>query len=164
MKSHGFTLIELLVVIAIIGLLSSIVLASLNTARQKGNIAAVQADLSSMQTAFEMYFNSHNAYPPSTDDCSACSSPCDAAQWNLVVTALENDGDMSNVPKTDPWGNPWCYDNNYHEPNCSLDTVLYSSGPNGSNESNSGTLASNGQTTFRGDDIGVIITPGPVCP
>ncbi|HQU07987.1 MAG: hypothetical protein B7X04_03155 [Parcubacteria group bacterium 21-54-25] len=36
----GFTLIELLVVIAIIGLLSSVVLASLNVALQKGNIAA----------------------------------------------------------------------------------------------------------------------------
>ena len=53
MKRHrGFTLIELLVVIAIIGLLSSIVFASLGSARTKGRIAAVQGLMRNLENGF----------------------------------------------------------------------------------------------------------------
>ena len=59
----GFTLIELLVVIAIIGILSAVVLASLSTARSKGNDAAVQSNLSTIQTQAEIYYgNNSNSY------------------------------------------------------------------------------------------------------
>ncbi len=58
----GFTLIELLVVIAIIGILSSVVLASLNTARSKGNDASVKANLDTIRTQSAIYYDTNNGY------------------------------------------------------------------------------------------------------
>lgn len=55
-KNKGFTLIELLVVIAIIGILSSVVLASLNTARNKGNDAATKNNLANLRPQAEMWY------------------------------------------------------------------------------------------------------------
>lgn len=59
-------MIELLVVIAIIGILSSVVLASLNDARQKSRDAKRIADVKQMQLALELYFDSNGTYPSST--------------------------------------------------------------------------------------------------
>jgi prepilin-type N-terminal cleavage/methylation domain-containing protein len=56
-KNKGFTLIELLVVIAIIGILASVVLASLNTARNKGKDASAKSSISSIRAAAELYYN-----------------------------------------------------------------------------------------------------------
>jgi len=59
----GFTLIELLVVIAIIGLLSTLAVVSLNSARQKARDAKRVGDIKQIQTALELYFSDKNEYP-----------------------------------------------------------------------------------------------------
>ncbi len=59
---RGFTLIELLVVIAIIGILSAVVLASLNTARQKGSDAAVKTDITTVRTQAAIYYSDKSNY------------------------------------------------------------------------------------------------------
>lgn len=61
--NKGFTLIELLVVIAIIGILSSVVLASLNTARLKSRDAKRISDVKQLQLALEFYFDANGGYP-----------------------------------------------------------------------------------------------------
>ena len=72
--NKGFTLIELLVVIAIIGILASVVLASLNSARAKGKDAAIKAQLSSMRAEAELLYDS---VTPNSYDlvCTSNASP-----------------------------------------------------------------------------------------
>lgn len=59
----GFTLIELLVVIAIIGLLSTLAVVALNSARQKSRDTKRVADVKQIQTALELYYADNNGYP-----------------------------------------------------------------------------------------------------
>lgn len=59
----GFTLIELLVVIAIIGLLSTLAVVALGSARQKANDAKRLSDIKQIQTALELYYTDQNGYP-----------------------------------------------------------------------------------------------------
>lgn len=94
---RGFTLIELLVVIAIIGMLSSVILASLNSARKKSRDARREADLKQLQTALELYYNDNAKYPIVTVN----SSVSDGTN-GLVVKGLTSSY-MATIPD-DPLG------------------------------------------------------------
>ncbi len=63
--AKGFTLIELLVVIAIIGILSSAVLSSLNSARERSNNTAYVSQMREYQKALALYYSNQGRYPGS---------------------------------------------------------------------------------------------------
>ncbi|MBD3311418.1 MAG: prepilin-type N-terminal cleavage/methylation domain-containing protein [Candidatus Magasanikbacteria bacterium] len=66
MNKKGFTLIELLVVIAIIGLLSTLAVVALGSAREKARDSKRLSDLKQVQTALELFYTDQNSYPTST--------------------------------------------------------------------------------------------------
>lgn len=88
--AFGFTLIELLVVIAIIGVLSSVVLSALNSARAKGRDAAVLSNMDSMSPQAVLYEDTNQTYGTSANDCTVGVFSDTKIQSMLTAVALQN--------------------------------------------------------------------------
>ena len=102
--NRGFTLIELLVVIAIIGILSSVVLASLNSARAKARDANRSASIKQVQLALELYYDSNGSYVSSPD-----------VVLDVALTAPLTPTYISKIP-TSPSSGSYKYYNNSQNP------------------------------------------------
>jgi len=83
----GFTLIELLVVIAIIGILASIVLVSLNNAREKARDVRRVGDMRQLQLALESYYDDNDGYPGGDASAATCQA-LTAISSDLVPTHI----------------------------------------------------------------------------
>jgi general secretion pathway protein G len=89
-KQKGFTLIELLVVIAIIGLLASVVMVSVSSARMKARDTKRIADMEQLSKALELYYLQNGFYPISGGATApnANWSTSNDSSWTTLETTL----------------------------------------------------------------------------
>jgi prepilin-type N-terminal cleavage/methylation domain-containing protein len=121
---RGFTLIELLVVISIISLLSSVILTSVNDARQKARDSRRVADLIQMRTALELYYAANGKYPLPAgcsydENCYALSyrdewlDPESTLARELRPYLATLPRDPLNSGECPPWNGDGCYSYSY---------------------------------------------------
>jgi prepilin-type N-terminal cleavage/methylation domain-containing protein len=113
-KKKGFTLIELLVVIAIIGILATIVIVNVNSARNKANDVAIKAALDQIRAQAELYYDGTGA---STYNGLTTAVP---TEMGTIGTAITNNGGSAFVVSdatssycakaTLKTGTSWCVD------------------------------------------------------
>ncbi len=83
--AKGFTLIELLVVIAIIGILSAVILSSLNVARERARNASYAVQIKEYQKALALYHTANGTYPGGTSTWACIGTGFqDGTCWNNV--------------------------------------------------------------------------------
>ncbi|MBI4709112.1 MAG: prepilin-type N-terminal cleavage/methylation domain-containing protein [Candidatus Portnoybacteria bacterium] len=118
-KNKGFTLLELLVVIAIIGVLSTIIVVSVNSARAKARDAKRITDFKAISTALELFYDQVGQYPissggPTWDDhwtyfsnCLKSGTTCGVTMppgYVPVMTSVPQDSldDLATQSDSDP--------------------------------------------------------------
>jgi len=89
-KNKGFTLIELLVVISIIGIITTLISANLNAARERGRDAQRKSDLYNIRIGLRLYYNDKMSFPASnaSGEILGCgSSGTSTCTWGDTWTA-----------------------------------------------------------------------------
>ncbi len=120
-ERKGFTIIEILITISIIGILVSVILPSLNTARDKALVAQAVMEISALKTTFITLYDDTGRYPNGATSYCRTSLPAnnevDLASAGAGLTS--NGGSWGNwngpymADVEDPWGHPYYLDEDY---------------------------------------------------
>lgn len=106
----GFTLIELLVVISIISLLSSVVLASLSSARVKAKDSKKKLELKQLITSLESYYLDTNSLPPNVNAVNGWCIVGLSYSGNVCVGELVTTGYFGSLPVSPDTNSYYYYD------------------------------------------------------
>jgi prepilin-type N-terminal cleavage/methylation domain-containing protein len=155
---RGFTIIEIIVVVAIFGLLASIVMASVKSAKTKSQIAVAKSDMATFakilaiaqgesgKTFLKMSQDGGASIPNCSECVAACQGGADLrniptshacyAEWAKVIAGVQMNasglGNSLNSLLRDQWGSPYLVDQNQGESgNCAGVDGLKSVGPDG---------------------------------
>jgi len=105
--SGGFTIVEIMVVVIIIGILATIVVASLAGRTDDAKVVAAKQQIRHFETALDLYKIDNDVYPTTEEGLTALVEKTDSAKnWKKPY--------MKNIPK-DPWGNDYIYISNPDE-------------------------------------------------
>ncbi len=109
---RGFTLIELLVVVAIIGVLASIVMVSLNSARNKGKNASIKSQMAELRAAAELYNDDMASYTGWCSDSQNTRISGGAVSAGGTAYACNDSASAWAAGITMVDGTFWCVDSN----------------------------------------------------
>lgn len=117
----GFTLVEVMVVVVILGILAALIVPKIMSRPEQARIVKVKQDISSIQSALDLYKLDNSIYPTTDQGLQALvtrpSTPPVPRDW-------KSDGYLQDVPM-DPWGEAYQYMNDNEK------VRIFSYGPKG---------------------------------
>lgn len=146
-SKKGFTLIELMVVMALMAVLATLIIGAITIARKSAKYAEARKEMSDIRSVFENFLIKKKELPPTKGSLSSNGDYCDycriaagtPSNWVDLLTYLKGLGYMDEAAvtrySTDPWGNPYAYDDNYGQqygdPVPATRSLLCTTGPDG---------------------------------
>ena len=100
-EEAGFTLIELMVVMVILGTLAAVAVPQFRGQTDTAKISAAKTDLSSIQSAMDLYYLDYSSYPTPVTDASGLRTA-------LITASGTGKGPyLQQMNASDPWGNSY---------------------------------------------------------